>query len=175
MLLCLLSLASPEDRELFSRLYREHLPLLLSRGQKLLGNQADAEDAVHDVFLRLMDQPERLRGMPDNEQKAFLLVCVQNRALDMLKKRKHLADFSYEEALAGAHYEAPEASDETARLMEAVSRLPQAQQEILVLHYHFGLKYEEIGKLIGKKAGAVQKTVSRLRQTLGETMKGEAL
>ncbi|MBP3729658.1 MAG: RNA polymerase sigma factor [Lachnospiraceae bacterium] len=175
MLLCFMTLAYPEDRELFSRLYQEHLPLLLSRGQKLLGNQADAEDAVHDVFLRLMDSPERLRHLPDNEQKAFLLVCVQNQALDMLKKRKHMADFSYEEALAGQVYEAPDEPDDILRLTEAIARLPLQQQEILVLHYHLGLKYAEIGKLIGKKAGAVQRTVSRLRQNIGETMKGEAL
>ena len=127
MLLCFMTLAYPEDRERFSRLYQEHLPLLLSRGQKLLENQADAEAAVHAVFIRLMDSPERLRHLPDNEQKAFLLVCVQNQALDMLKKRKHMADCSYEEALAGQVYEAPDEPDDILRLIDHNYLLPVKQ------------------------------------------------
>src|SRR5688572_17215314 len=43
-------------------LYREHAPAASRRALRLLGSLSDADEVVHDVFLRLFEQPIRFLG-----------------------------------------------------------------------------------------------------------------
>jgi RNA polymerase sigma factor (sigma-70 family) len=51
--------------------------------------------------------------------------------------------------------------EERRRLGTAIMRLPALQQEVLRLHYRDGLRAAQIAELVGKRAGAIQKLLSR--------------
>lgn len=63
------------------RLYEQYKGLLYKLAYQLTGSIADAEDAVHDVFVKLHTvDPDRL-----THPQAYLCKMVTNRCLDLLK------------------------------------------------------------------------------------------
>lgn len=74
------------DREAFDRIYGKHLDALLTVAMSLLGNAADAQDVVQDVFTSFVESLAtfRLRG----SLRGFLAVCVANKCRDMLRRRR---------------------------------------------------------------------------------------
>lgn len=175
MLIIFMTLDDPQDRELFTRLYTEYAALLIGCAYRILEDWGDAEDVVHDVFAALMDSPERIRRIPEEKQKAFLIVCTRNRARNILKKKKPVLELEYAENEEAPGYFDTEGSDLAALLEAEIAKLPPDRQEILILHYYWGLKFEEIGKILNKNPAAVQKMSIRLTKVLKERLEGGAL
>lgn len=67
------------------RLYREHGRGLYGFALGMLGERADAEDVVHDGFVRLSSHLGN--GGDDRDLKAWLYRVVLNRARDVLRER----------------------------------------------------------------------------------------
>ena len=173
MILILMAIESPEDRDLFTRLYTDHAAFLVNAAYRILDDWAEAEDAVQDVFVKLMDSPVQIRRIPENERKMFLLVCTRNRARDMLRKKSRIMEMELE-SIPEMPGDPEEESDMVGRLKEAMAGLPDHQREILEMHYYWGLKFDEIGQILGKKPAAVQKMSARLTKALRKHLEGDA-
>ena len=121
-----------------------------------------------------MDAPEQILRVPEENRRAFLVVCVQNRARNILKRRKPVLELETAEAMEATGYVESEESDLLEQLMEEMETLTDEQQEILGLHYFLGLKFEDVGKLMNKKTATVQKMSKRLTRILRDRMEGGA-
>ncbi|WP_370460302.1 sigma factor [Cytobacillus firmus] len=65
-------------------MYKQYKPLLFKLAYQLTGTASDAEDVVHDVFLKLYEVPkEKL-----TEPKAYLCKMVTNRCRDIQKSAR---------------------------------------------------------------------------------------
>ena len=67
-------------------LYRQHGPALLLFAQAVTGERNRAQDAVHQVFLKLIEKGSLSRAV---DKKAYLFACVRNAALNEGKLRDH--------------------------------------------------------------------------------------
>ena len=72
------------SREDFAALYRRHIKLVYQICLLMLKNPADAEDAAHTVFRKLMERQPRLED-PEH-QRAWLIVTARNECRDQLKE-----------------------------------------------------------------------------------------
>ena len=173
MIMILMAIESPEDRDLFTRLYTDYARFLVNAAYRILDDWAEAEDAVQDVFVRLMDSPARIRQIPEKERKMFLLVCTKNRAQNMLKKKSRMVEMELDHIPRTPHY-SHEESDMVSSLKEAMAGLPDHQREILEMHFYWGLKFAEIGQILDKKPAAVQKMSVRVIKALRKHLEGGA-
>lgn len=169
------TIEDPKDRDLFDRAYREHSRFLIGTANRILHDWAEAEDAVQDVFVRLMDAPQLLRRVPEEEQRVFLVVCTRNRARDILKKKNQIPELELREEIAETAVIPEEEAELAARLKEEMAKLPAGQREILELHFFWGMKFDEIGKLTDKSPGAVQRMANRLVKDLKKRLEGGAI
>lgn len=133
----------------------------------MLGNDADAQDAVQDTFCRYL---ERTEGFSDEEhKKAWLIKVATNRCRDMQRFRLRHPKVNLEDITAG--YEDPEYSDVLAKLME----LPASVKSVVYLHYIEGYKLAELSEMLSVSENAVKKRLQRgramLRLTLGDERK----
>lgn len=136
-----------------------------------VGSREDAYDLAQETFLRFIRYAE---GYHDRNLKGYLLTIAMNVC------RNHMAaqikssgrDDSMEEMSekADSKQHCPDSSeperrmlesDLRNRLMEALAILPDIQRETILLHYLYGLKYQEIGKRMGVSVSTVK---SRARQ-----------
>lgn len=173
MPILLMSIQTPENRDILTELYEKYSRFMFRVAFNITNNESDAEDAVQDVFVKLMETPGYLYKLPPEEQKGFLLVCVKNRALDIVRARKLLCGEEWDEALV-INKPAGRISgdDEITFLKEEMKKLPLQQQSVLILHYYFGFRFHEIGKLLGISMVAAQKAAHRAKKALRDVMRG---
>ena len=152
--------------ETVCRLVREYSGLLLRLACARLDSVSDAEDAVQEVFLRLLASPVAFRDA--GHEKAWLIRATLHRTSDIRRKSDN-QNVPLEEAALTA---APEVGSE---LLSAVRALPEKYGAPIHLHYYEGYSIREIGKLLGLPAATVGTRLARGRERLRKMLKEEDL
>ena len=89
MLSALLSMINDEtDKELVRSLYEANEQLMYNVAYNILHNCTDAEDAVQDSFVSVINHLEKIREIDCNETRVYLVIVVKNISLNMLKKKQ---------------------------------------------------------------------------------------
>lgn len=153
--------------EYIRRLVEEYSPMLLKVAMTRLHSPADAEDAVQEVFLRLLTARPRFRD--GDHERAWLIRAVIHRASD-IRKAADRGNAPLEAAEAAATTD-PEPSG----LLSAVQALPEKYSAVIHLYYYEGYSIKEISKLLGLPAPTVGTRLSRGRERLKHLLKEETL
>lgn len=164
----------------FGVLVERHQGVLLKHARSLLGAGGAWEDAVQEVFLRLVERPPdipvEVAGDAARERahlRSWLHKVTRNCCMDTRRaetRRRHR-----EETVAAREEvaEAPsplEQSDTVAAVERTLEDLPQDQREVLVLRLLGGRSYREIADITGRKVGTVGWLVSVGLRALGERL-----
>ena len=128
-----------------------------------LGNEADAEDAVQEAFLRYLQKAPIFANA--EHEKAWLIRVATNRCKDMLRMRRTHIDLDSIQAYAS--------DEEGGQLLAALMSLPEKFRTVLTLHYIEGYKVQEIAGMVGKTASAVKMRLQKGRSLLEEAYKKE--
>jgi RNA polymerase sigma-70 factor (ECF subfamily) len=157
------------DPAVFERAYDEHSRSVYAAAYRVLGNPAQAQDVVQDVFLRLWRRP-RTFDARRGELGAYLRMMARSRALDLWREGQALGRASDRLKVAvvqdtprdEADRPGPQAErrEEGATVRAAVRRLPDAQREAVVMAYWGGLTADEIAQRIEVPLGTAK---SRIR------------
>ena len=123
-------------------LYRDHAPALLLFASAMLGERSRAQDAVHQVFLRLMENRHLSQAI---DKKAYLFGCVRNAVLNEAKRQQR--NTALDPDLAWFD---PPLRDYAAELnlRRALCALPDEQREVIVLHLWGELTFAQIAALL---------------------------
>ncbi|MBR4809043.1 MAG: RNA polymerase sigma factor [Bacteroidales bacterium] len=115
----------------------------------MLESEAEAEDAVQEVYTKLWASKDSLDGV--GSPKAYCIRMLKNLCLDRIRRAQIL---SFPEEMPDKMYSpgADETIDSKTRLnkvLEAVKALPDKQRNVLILRTVEGLSYEEIAERTG--------------------------
>ncbi|MFE5520940.1 RNA polymerase sigma factor [Streptomyces virginiae] len=165
--------ACEDDDEAFAVLVRRHSGHLLALAQHLLGNRADAEDAVQEAFLSAWRQlPEFRRGASFG---TWMYRIVTNRCLNVLRRPRPVPLHTVADPPAADAGSSPpriaETDAATAALVEALMELRPELRACWVLRELHGLHYEEIAHVLGASEQTVRGRLSRARRALMEAMR----
>ncbi len=156
--------------------YRAYGASLYTVAFRVLGNEDDASDCVHDALLRMWQRARTYRA-ESGPLRAYLLVSVRNEALT--RKRNAARHVRIEESLArdGAATLASEieASDPVARerLRHAIAALPNDQRIALELAYFGHLTYVQVADKLGAPLGTVKSRIALALRKLGAALADE--
>ena len=140
-------------------LYREHSSALLLFATAVAGERSRAQDAVHQVFLKLL-QARDLQRVQD--MKAYLFTCVRNAVLNNIKG--HRRDTGLEETTVWFEPPNRDYSGEQ-NLRRALLALPEDQRQAVVLHVWGDLTFAQIAEVLGINASTA---ASRYRYALAK-------
>ena len=129
-------------------------------------NVQDAEDVYQDVFLRLLQEPDR--DWDGEHLKAWLIRTALNRCADLhrFRLRRPVLPLEAVPELAG------ETDRQAAELWEAVGRLPEKLRTVVHLHYAEGYGTEETARLLGVPAATGRTRPRRARLKLKDLLGG---
>ena len=164
------------DLGAFEELYRAHAGKLFSVACRMLGNTADAEDLLQEIFLSAHTKLDGFRG--EAALGTWLYRLATNHCLDYLRSRAartdQLTDVLDDEPgyfTAGS----PGLAEQTVTKMDlerALARLPEGCRAAFVLHDVQGLEHREVAEALGIAEGTsksqVHKARHRLRALLSE-------
>lgn len=170
MLVCYLQmLDTPEEKLRFEQLYVNCRGAMFRAAKRILRSDQDAEDAVHNAFLKILRHFSRYQATPPEELTPLASVIARNEAVSLLRRRRN-------EAPLEDWDESPEQSAESLAdyhaLVELFARLPQTYRSALEMKAA-GYTDGEIASRLGLSKTAVSTRLSRGRQLLREIVERE--
>lgn len=154
------------------QIYKLHKDMLYNASYRILRNSEDAQDTVHDAFIKGFKSMSRL----DDEVNlgAWLRRIVVNCSLDFLKKNKRLVRWD-------VSMEIPDEDDETDVLEEVAFKVEEVKRAInglsdkyritLVLYLIENYTHKEIAKQLGLKESTVRNQYRRGKLQLQKELK----
>jgi RNA polymerase sigma-70 factor (ECF subfamily) len=186
------ALVPPSDEQLiacFRRGNHSALDVLFQRyravayrvAYRLLGNEADALDAVQDGFIKALSNLKGFEGR--STFKTWLLRIISNASLDLGRQRGRRENVFRSDSPKGTEFEplaAPEnpaseleRADLRHLLQEALAQLPVAQRQTFILHVDGELSYREVADVLGISIGTVMSRLFYARQKLRTLLAGK--
>ena len=145
------------DLAAFEELYRAHAGKLFSVACRLLGNAADAEDLLQEIFLSAHRKLEGFRG--ESALGTWLYRLATNHCLDHLRSRaarmNQVTD-ALDDEPSMANVGSRGLAEQTVTKMDlerALARLPEGCRAAFVLHDVEGLEHREVAEALGIAEG----------------------
>lgn len=173
MLLLMAMVDDEEDREKLKRIYEKYVGYMYHKAYEILGNRQDAEDAVHNAFLKIIDHLHKLSEHNEVATKWYLVMAAKNAAIDLYRKKKRTQEEPLDELVTTA--ELTGIYDGKNPIAGKILELPPKDRDILILKYLYGYKYAEIGDIMKMTAEAVRKAVKRAEMRLEKECEKEGL
>lgn len=171
MLSAVLSMIKDEtDKELVRSLYENNEQLMYNVAYKILHNRSDAEDAVQDAFVSVINHLEKICEINCNETRFYLVIIVKNISLNMLKKKQRHREVDIDEIFDTQSDENVEAEAlgkiNSEKIREALRELSDKDYEIMFLYLIKEHTPSEIAQLLGITGNYARQRIFRARQRL---------
>lgn len=180
MLTYLMLIDSDKDKDKFEQIYINYKGSMFKVANAILNDVGLAEDAVHQSFIKIMNNLHKIDDIFCNKTRAFIVIIVRNTAIDMYRKRKkhniiYLENIEKEPIDENISPPGFVIAEESFELMKNnISKIPQIYSDVIVLRYINGFTNSEIAKTLNISNGNVRVRLHRARKMLLEIIKKEA-
>ena len=159
------------DVDAFSHLIQKYQRRVYALGMRFFHNQADADDFVQEVFIKVFKNLSGYRG--EARFYSWLMRIAYNLGIDTIRTYSAYAqmpEIDFEDSSLG-----PEDSailrESSATIKQAIESLPKKYAICLDLYFSFGLKYREISSITGIPVNTIKSHVFRAKEALRETLR----
>jgi RNA polymerase sigma-70 factor, ECF subfamily len=161
-------------------LFERHSPLLFAIGRRILRNEAEAEDAVQQIFIDVFRSIHRF-DPEKGKFKTWLLMFGYQRILNCrraLVSHRFFDTDPFDELVPDVPPSSPDYSlaEISVLIEQALSHLQFRQRRTIELIYYEGLTAEEVAGRTGETVRVVRHNLYRglekLRAAISETKKG---
>ena len=153
------------DARAFERLAGEYAGRLYAVAYRMLGNRADAEDAVQRALLKCF--AARASYSPRWAVSTWLYRALTNVCIDELRRRRVRGDV---DSLEEGSVPPPASIGEGIDLTRALGAVPREARMLLALHYVDGLGYGELAKIRGISVNTVKSQLRRGKAILKKAL-----
>lgn len=171
MIAYLMMIDSPEEKSKFEKIYLHYKGFMYYVAFQILNNESDAEDAVHNAFVKIAEVISGIEDAVCPKTQHFVLTIVERKAIDIYRgnKRRNVAEYMDEISPISVEPE------KLHGLSACMARLPARYREVLLLKYYHGYSCKEIAKLMSVTESNAIKLDQRAKNKLLELCKAEEL
>lgn len=163
-----------QDETEITGLYRRHYERIYRYCVYRLYSRDVAEDAAAEVFLRLVEEYDRVKVRDAEGIRNWLYGTASNVAAKYLRdarRRREIAEAVNRRANRSEEGAGDDDRADWTSLYEAIGRLGGKDQELITLRYLEGLATQEIAELLGMRHVTVRvrlsRAVGKLKRELG--------
>jgi RNA polymerase sigma factor (sigma-70 family) len=149
--------------------YIRYGPMVLRRCRRMLKNEQSAHDAMHEVFLKILSNQNRLTG---EYPSALLYRIATNTCLNRIRnERKHSLN-EYLDILHNTSFFENQEENSTRNLLTYIlEKEKESTRQIAVLYFVNGMTIKEIAETMNISISGVHKHLAKLRRKIRD--KGE--
>ena len=137
----------------------------------ILESQEDAEDAVQELYLKLIKTPGKFSDIQNPA--AYGITILRNICIDIIRRREKRKSEELHEYLI-ADTSSPDRAaaekDKLRILIHEIDKLPQKQSIVLRMRAIEGLEYDEISQRTGLSQVNIRVLISIARKTLTKNL-----
>lgn len=161
MLIYLQLIDSPRDRSKFEKIYYAYRDKMYAAAFAILHNEEDAEDAVHQAFVKVAENIEKIFEVECPKTAAYVVTIVENKAIDLYRRKKKHPTVPLDD-MAGLDIQYTGENE----LARCIAALPARYRQILMLKYYHGYSTREIAKMLSLSTANVSKIEQRAKAKL---------
>lgn len=169
-------ISNKEKRNKLEDLYTEYALYLYKVAYNILKDKYLAQDAVHEAFIKISNNIDKIFKIDCNKTKAFIVVIVRNISINLYNQRKKQSGLSFEElgddlSKSGQSVEETVISNEEfSKVADKIHKLHPSYADILLLKYYFYYKDEEISLILNITSENTRIRLHRARKCLLELL-----
>jgi RNA polymerase sigma factor (sigma-70 family) len=166
----------PRDFDAFSELYRRYIHRIYRFARSLVSDDSIAEDVTAQVFFKALSSAATYKG--HGSYRSWLFRIAHNTIATYRRRSgRAVAVESVPDEVDPTPSPASQAIASEARgvVWHKVGQLPDAQREVVTLHYGEGLSIDEVAKILRKTRGAVRILLYKGRGKLRDALSGRDL
>ena len=161
------------NRQAQYALYKQYSRAMYNVALRIVGNEAEAEDALQEAFVRAFDKLHTYSGV--STFGAWLKRIVINQALGLVKARRE--ELRWDETLAEPAEEPPPWPDEEEYTVQqvklAVNALPDGFRMVFSLYLLEGYDHREIADILGISENTSKSQLNRAKKKVIELLEGK--
>ncbi len=171
VLVYLQMIESPQDKNKFEQIYLKYRSFMFQIAYKILKNQQDAEDAVHNAFLSIAKNISKISIIDCPKTRSFLVIITERKSIDILRDRnKHVSEELIEDKVGITYSDSYEHD-----LSWCIGQLPPRYRELIVLKYSQGYSTREVSEILGISFDAASKLDQRAKKRLDKLCRKEGI
>lgn len=172
MLDALLSAVETEEEKiLVEKLYQEYESTMYSTAYSILKHKQEAEDAVENAFLRILEHLQKLHLDININTQALLIIITRNIALNETEKQKrkinHEINIDDIDAIPAPKFPT---DISLSQIKELINKLPDDLKHTVIMRYILGYTAEETADLLNVSVSTVYKRISTSKDLLRKFM-----
>jgi RNA polymerase sigma-70 factor (ECF subfamily) len=138
---------------------------------RMLGSEAEAQDVVQEVFIKVWNGREQMSTVQNWE--AWCMRLTKNLSLDRLRFKQRRATDSMNEGFdihqeTLSPHEAAELDESMQRISQLIAGLPEKQRQVMHLRDIEGYSYNEICEMLDLDMSQVKVNLFRARNAVRE-------
>lgn len=144
------------DQGALGDLYDRYSQVVYSVALRVLGDTAQAEDILQDIFMQIWRNPQSFDSSRGSLG-AWLAVIARHRAIDALRRRKPETDIADISVAIDADLDRiADRNIAVGKIRKALEELPLEQKRLLEMAFFEGLTHAEIAAKTGEPLGTVK-------------------
>jgi len=153
-----------QRRRALSELYQSHGAVVLRRARQITGSHDEAQEVLHEVFRKLVEDPRSLDGARNHL--AWLYAATTHMCINRIRNRKNRERLLHKR---GPPEHVQEPSAETIALVrQALQSLPDELASAFIYYYLDQVTHSEIASVIGCSRRHVGDLLERARALLNQ-------
>lgn len=158
------------DKELLSELFNEYRQMMFKIAIKILHNVSDAEDAVQDSFVWIINNLDRISQIPCNEIGSYFASIVEHRSIDIYRKHNsRQIEYIEEQYVPSSNEHIMEkaiSSVTVDEIKDALNELSDRDYEMLYMYLFKEMNPKEISAIMGISEKNIRTYIQRARKRL---------
>lgn len=158
----------------FDHIYELYSHKLFSFIFKILKNEAEVDDIVQEVFVKIWESRNKLDDY--NFLNSYIFTIAYNNSIDLIRKRvsnnKYLEHLKYSASVnfTPTIISQIEYNELNSQVQELIANLPDRQKQVYLLHREEGLTYPEIAEQLGISKNTVENHMAKALKYLRQNM-----
>lgn len=177
----ILMIEDDSDRTFMINLYEQYHKAMYYQALDILKEHGEAEDAVQDTLVKLINRLSMLRSMPKEQLFPYVIISVKTTAIDRWRSRNKTRlgcstdipdrwDYADEN-----HVSAFINMERVDLLSRGLEKLSERDRDILIYRYIMDMSDEEIAKQLNIKPGSVRMYLTRARKNAFAVLDSEVM
>ena len=163
----LMMIDNSDDRVKFEKVYKSFKNIMLNRAYEIVKERQLAEDAVHNAFLKIINNLPKIYDADSNETKWYVIVIVTNEAKKIYNKENKILKAELTDMESDFNLEAiVEDKNIVEKVKKEIGLLPEIYRDTMSLKYYNDLSNKEISSVLSIPISTVKKRLQRGRKIL---------
>lgn len=170
LLFYLAAINGEKEKRTFEYYYVTYRQQMFYMARSVLGDNSDAEDAVHNAFVGIAKHIDVLLSADEEKAKCYCIKAAKNAALNIVRKNRQMNDVvsiddlydvadekSFEEMLDSAEYK---------DVLDIIRNMDDVYRDVLYMRYVMDMSVKKISQVLDRKESTVKQQLVRGKKIL---------